>query len=85
MLELPQIEVGYQVFTEDGGEEFGAVREVAPEGRPSIIVYVENSGAFDVPLTAVKAVHDEKVVLEATQLPGPMREAIAHAHEREEF
>jgi hypothetical protein len=28
-----KIEVGFQTFISDGGEEFGAVRQVAPAGR----------------------------------------------------
>src|SRR3989442_2927920 len=40
------IEVGYQVFVSDGGEEFGAVREVSPNGRPELVIYVENGGDF---------------------------------------
>ena len=28
------IEIGYQAFVSDGGEEFGAVRAVSPNGRP---------------------------------------------------
>jgi len=50
------IEVGFQTFVSDGGEEFGAVRQVSPMGRPELIVYVENSGDFVVPLDAVEAV-----------------------------
>ena len=26
------IEVGYQTFVSDGGEEFGAIREISPDG-----------------------------------------------------
>ena len=50
------IEVGYQTFVSDGDDEFGAVREVSPDG---LVVYVENAGEFRVPLDAVKAVHAE--------------------------
>jgi hypothetical protein len=58
-----QIEVGYQAFVSDGSEEFGAVREVAPDGRPELVIYVENAGDFVVPLSAVEAVHSQKVIL----------------------
>ena len=51
------IEIGYQVFLVDGGEEFGAVREVAPQGREELVIYVENAGDFAVPITAVESVH----------------------------
>lgn len=82
---LPLIEIGYQAFTHDGGEEFGAVRDVQPDGRPELIVYIENSGEYTVPLSAVTAVHSEKVVIDVSQLPEVLQKAIEHAHEREEF
>jgi hypothetical protein len=40
------IEVGYQAFVSDGGEEFGAVRQVSPNGRPELVIYVENAGGL---------------------------------------
>lgn len=85
MAKLPLIEIGYQAFTLDGGEEFGAVRDVLPDGRPELIVYIENSGEYTVPLSAVKAVHSEKVVIDVQQLPTSVQDAIAHAHDREQF
>ena len=48
------IEVGYQTFVSDGGEEFGAVRAVTPD---FVLVWVENAGEFRVPVAAVQAVH----------------------------
>ena len=30
----------YQTFVSDGDEEFGAVREVSPNGRPELVIYV---------------------------------------------
>ena len=77
------IEVGYQTFVSDGGEEFGAVRQVAPHGRPELVIYVENAGDFVVPLDAVEAVHSQKVILNCRQLDRRLREAIGHAHEAE--
>src|SRR5262249_31800124 len=56
---LPLIEVGFQVFAKDGGEEFGAVRDVVPGGRPEIVVYIENSHEYTIPLSAITAVHSE--------------------------
>jgi hypothetical protein len=52
-----KIAVGFQTFVSDGGEEFGAVRAVAPHGRPELVIYVENAGDFTVPLDAVESVH----------------------------
>ena len=78
------IEVGFQTFASDGGEEFGAVREVRPGGRPELLIYVENAGEFIVPLSAVEAVHSEKVILNCARLDRRLRAAIGHAHDREE-
>jgi len=77
------IEVGYQTFVSDGGEEFGAVRQVAPHGRPELVIYVENGGDFVVPLDAVEAVHSQKVILNCRKLERRLREAIGHAHDAE--
>jgi hypothetical protein len=78
-----KIKVGFQAFTSDGGEEFGAVRQVSPEGRPELVIYVENAGDFTVPLSAVEAVHSEKVVLNCAKLDRKLRHAIGHAHDSE--
>ena len=78
------IEIGYQAFVSDGGEEFGAVREVSPNGRPELVIYVENAGDFVVPLAAVEAVHWQKVILNCTKLERELRQAIGHAHDAEE-
>lgn len=75
------IEVGYQAFVSDGGEEFGAVREVSPT---ELVIYVENAGNFRVPRAAVEAVHSQKVVLSCGKLDRRLREAINHAHDAEE-
>jgi hypothetical protein len=79
-----KIRKGFQVFTSDGSEEFGAVRQVAPGGRPELVIYVENAGDFTVPLSAVDAVHSEKVVLNCAKLEKRLRRAIGHAHDAEE-
>jgi len=78
------IEVGYHVFVTDGGEEVGAVRQVAPDGQPELVIYVENAGDFAVPFTAVKAVHSQKVILDCDKLEPRLRQAIGHAHDSEE-
>jgi hypothetical protein len=78
------IDVGYQTFVSDGGEEFGAVREVSPNGPPEIVIYVENAGDFVVPLSAVEAVHSQKVILSCGKLEPRLRRAIGHAHDAEE-
>lgn len=80
---LPLIEVGFQVFARDGGEEFGAVRQVVPGGRPEIVVYVENTGDFVIPLSAVTGVHSQKVLVDVAQLDERTRVAIGKAHDAE--
>ena len=78
------IEIGYQAFVSDGGEEFGAVRAVSPNGRPELVIYVENSGEYTVPLAAVAAVHPQKVLLNVAKLDKRLRAAIGHAHDAED-
>lgn len=77
-----QIEVGFQVFVKDGGEEVGAVRDLCGH-RPEIVVYVENAGEFTVPIAAIKAVHYQKVIVDQAQLPEDMRMALRRAHDAE--
>ena len=78
------IEIRYQAFVSDGGEEFGAVRAISPNGRPELVIYVENAGDFVVPLSAVEAVHSQKVILSCDMLEYRFRQAIGHAHDAEE-
>ncbi|MBA3564735.1 MAG: hypothetical protein H0W33_12145 [Gammaproteobacteria bacterium] len=78
------IEIGFQTFVSDGDHSFGAVREIAPDDRPELVIYVENAGDFVVPLAAVEAVHSQKVILSCDKLEPRLREAIGHAHDAEE-
>ena len=75
-----RIEVGFQVFTADGGEEVGAVREVEQDG---LVIYVENAGDFHVPAAAIEGVHSQKVILSCEKLSKSLRRAIGHAHDAE--
>jgi hypothetical protein len=77
-----EIEVGFQTFLSDGGEEFGAVREVLMNG--DLVVYVENAGEFVVSRDAVDSVHSDKVILRQSKLEPLLRDAIAHAHDSED-
>ena len=77
------IGVGFQAFVAEGGEEFGAVRAVSRDGR-EVTVYVENAGDFVVPHTAVRSIHDEKIVFDADQLDPQLLAAIRHAHDSED-
>ena len=76
------IELGFQVFTKDGGDEVGAVRDLCGH-RPEIVVYVENAGDFVVPIRAIEAVHSQKVIVDPKRLPVEMQAAIRHAHDAE--
>ncbi len=75
------IRQGFMVFIAEGREGIGAVREV---GRDHIVIYVENGGEFEVPLAAVRKVHDEKVILDPRQLDKALLGAVGHAHDRED-
>jgi hypothetical protein len=78
-----KIEVGYQAFIVGSDEEFGAVRDVSPDGT-RLTVYVENAGDFVVPSRAVREVHDQKVVLDPKELDHKLQRAIGHAHDAED-
>jgi hypothetical protein len=82
---LPLIEVGFQVFANGESEEFGAVREVLPGGRPQIVVDIENSGDHVIPLSAVSAVTEQKVMVDLRKVPESVRDAVKHAHDAEDF
>lgn len=75
-----QVSVDDQVFLEEGGEEIGAVRKVA---KDHLVVYIENNGDFQVPGPAVRAAHDGKVILDASQLPPDVMQAVEKAHSKE--
>ncbi len=77
------IEVGFQTFISDGGEEFGAVRAISRDGK-LLTVYVENAGEFTVPASAVVSVQSEKVTLDCGKLEPRLRQAIGHAHDAED-
>ena len=77
-----QIQIGFQVFLKDGGDEVGAVRDLCGH-RPEILVYVENAGEFTVPVTAISAVHFQKVILNSSRLPEDLRMALRRAHDAE--
>ena len=48
------------------------------------MIYVEKAGEFVVPLSAVEAVHSQKVILNCAKLERRLRRAIGHAHDAEE-
>lgn len=69
------------VFFAEGEEGIGAVREVTGD---AISVYIENCGEFLVPLGAVKAVHDGKVVIDQDQVSAKFLRAVSLAHASED-
>jgi hypothetical protein len=79
-----QIQEGFEVFVSVAGKPFGAVRQVLPHGRTELVVYVENAGDFTVALSAVKAVHSQKVIADCDKLDHGLRKAIGHAHDTED-
>jgi hypothetical protein len=74
------VELGAQVYLEEGGEVMGAVRQVASD---HILVFVEGAGDFVVTGPGVRAAHDGKVILDPEHLPPELLEAARHAHELE--
>jgi len=78
-----QIQVGLMVFVADGDEGIGSVREIRHD-RPELLIYIENAGDFVVPLSAIKDVHSDKVVLNLEQLDIRVRDAIRHARDSED-
>jgi hypothetical protein len=77
------IRPGFQVFAEGGSEEFGAVRDVSPDGRNELLISVENGGDQWIPIDAIVDVHDEKVIVDLARLPERLRSAVARAHDAE--
>ena len=77
------IQEGFEVFLRDGEDPFGAVRHIESPKAKDFVIYVENAGEFRVPMTAVDAVHDGKVVLHRGRLDPLLLDAIRHAHEGE--
>jgi hypothetical protein len=76
-----RIQEGFDVFIHDGDKAVGAVRQVHSS---ELVIYVENAGDFVVPLSAVKDVHSEKVVLNRAALSDALRLALRHTHDVED-
>jgi hypothetical protein len=74
------VQIGDQLFLEEGGEEIGAVRKVAPD---HLVVYVEAAGDFVIPGPWVRAAHDGKVVLDPMKVDPTFLVVAAGAHDRE--
>ncbi|HUS30208.1 MAG TPA: hypothetical protein VMZ53_16990 [Kofleriaceae bacterium] len=76
------VNVGDQVFLEEGGEEIGAVRKVE---RDHLVVYIEAAGDFVIRGPEITAVHHGKVILAPDKVEGRLLDAARGAHEREVF
>ncbi|MEO7733795.1 MAG: hypothetical protein ABIY55_22715 [Kofleriaceae bacterium] len=74
------IQVGDQVFLEEGGEEVGAVRKVA---KDHVVIYVEGSGDFTLKGPEIAAAHDGKLRLDPTKLEPSLLAAAQSAHDAE--
>ena len=79
-----RIQQGFDVFIHDGDKAVGAVRRVSPGGKPEIVIYVENAGDFVVPISAVKDVYAEKVVLNGSLISPELKHALGHTHDVED-
>ncbi|MET3651476.1 hypothetical protein [Dyella japonica] len=76
------IQEGDMVFVADGEDGIGSVRRLLSGGH-ALVVYIENGGDFEIPVSAVRAVHSGKVVLDLDRLPTPVLEAIGNARKSE--
>jgi hypothetical protein len=76
-----RIEPGFMAFVKEGSEGIGAVRGVTPD---HVVIFVENAGEFIVPMTAVRSVHDQKVMLDPRRLDEALLSAIGHVHDSED-
>jgi hypothetical protein len=74
------VQVGDQVFLEEGGEEIGAVRMVA---KDHVVIYIEGAGDFTLTGPEIAAVHDGKVRLDPGKLPELLLAAAQAAHVQE--
>jgi hypothetical protein len=82
---LPYIEIGFPVFLTDGADAFGAVRDIVPDGRPVLVVNIENAGDVEIPIDAVGKVVEKRVVLRHDRLDERVLAMIAHTMDREDF
>ena len=80
---MPQrvpVKIGDQLFQREDGTVFGAVVGIHEH---ELLVEIEGVGQAVLPGTAIKAVHDGKLIVDISLLPAPLRTSIKHAHDRE--
>ncbi len=76
------IEVGWDVFVEDGATNFGTVRDIHSS---YLVVFIEGHGDAVIDAKAVRDVHHQKVIVELEALAEEVQEAIGHAHDKETY
>jgi len=76
-----KIREGFDVFLQGGQKSFGAVRQVR---KTELVVYVENAGDFEIPLSAVIDADAGKVILDLQPLGPKLKAAIRRAHSGED-
>lgn len=69
------------VFLHDGDVAIGAVRGFSGN---DVIIYIENAGDFTLPRSAVKDVHEHKLILDGSKLDAKIHAAIGRAHAAED-
>jgi hypothetical protein len=74
------VQVGDQIFLEEGGEEIGAVRVVA---KDHVVVYIEGAGDFTLTGPEIAAAHDGKLRLNPSKLAPALLAAAQAAHTQE--
>lgn len=84
MTDLNRIQEGNAVFASERQKAFGAVRSVATNPKFALVVYIEGAGDFIFDAGAVMAVHDGKVIVDPAKVDKRIRDAITHAHDRED-
>ena len=80
---MPQrvaVKIGDQLFQREDGAAFGAVVGIHAH---ELLVEIEGVGQAVLPGSAIKAVHDGKLIVDISLLPAPLRTSIKHAHDRE--
>ncbi len=75
-----EVEVGWEVFVQEGEPALGAIREVTPD---RLVIYIENGGDVSITPDQVRRTHDKKVILDVARLPSDVRALLRHAHDRE--
>lgn len=78
------IAAGFEVFLADGQKAIGTVRYVSSPHPRELLIYFENTGDRTVPVTAVAAVHSDKIILDVKKLDASTREAMRHLHDVED-